>query len=39
MKMLKINTYQLILMDNIDGIQLARMILDKYILPIVFISA
>jgi len=44
MKALKINTYQLILMDinikgNIDGIQLARMILDKHILPIVFISA
>jgi len=44
MKELRINTYQLILMDinikgNIDGIQLARMILDKYILPIVFISA
>jgi len=44
MKMLRVKTYQLILMDinikgNIDGIQLARMILDKYILPIVFISA
>ena len=43
-KMLRVTTYQLILMDinikgNIDGIQLARMILDKYILPIVFISA
>ena len=44
MKMLREKTYQLILMDinikgNIDGIQLARMILDKYILPIIFISA
>ena len=45
MKNVESETYlQLILMDinikgNIDGIQLARMILDKYILPIVFISA
>ena len=44
MEAIRVKEYQLILMDinikgTIDGIQLSKKILDKYVLPIVFISA